>query len=165
MDDAAKAQLAAMGAACYALQARKTANALARAYNAAGIGEGLEMTQFSTLCAIALETASSTAELARGLGIDRSTLVRNLEILRRKALITSSEKGRGAVHRLTAVGRRTVQRGLPKWIEMQARVEAGLRDAGGPDPRIALRTLRRAVRASEPEDRAAPVAAASGRPG
>ncbi|MBX9698094.1 MAG: MarR family winged helix-turn-helix transcriptional regulator, partial [Acetobacteraceae bacterium] len=97
-------RIAEVARSCYALEARRTANGVARLYNAALATQGLEVAQFSTLCAIAMGRADSVTALARGLGVDRSTLVRNLERLQRDGLIRAEAEGRRVRHALTPAG-------------------------------------------------------------
>jgi len=147
--DRLREQIGAMGDHCFALQARKTANLLARVYNAALEPLGLEISQFSTLCSVALERSDSITELAGALGVERSTLTRNLKILEREGLIVRSEyQGRRSIYRLTSKGRRMLIKALPLWNEVQARVSTALSNSSTsePDPRKSLRTLRRAAR-------------------
>lgn len=143
-----RAQIAAMGEVCFALQARKTANLIARVYNSAFEPLGLEISQFSTLCAVALEQSDSITELAAALGVERSTLTRNLKILERDGLIVQSERqGRGLMYRLTSKGRRMLSKGLPLWNDVQAKLSGALSNASPElDPRKSLRLLRRAAR-------------------
>lgn len=147
-------EIAAKGLACYALQARKTANVVARAYNAVIAGEGLEVSQFSTLCAIALDNSHSVSALAEGLGVDRSTLVRNLARLEALGLITRREQGRRVRHGLEPAGRAVLERALPRWSQVQDGIEQALARQTpalpGPDPRIAMTCLRRAARSLLP---------------
>jgi len=137
-----------MGDHCFALQARKTANLLARVYNSALEPLGLEISQFSTLCAVALERWDSITELAGALGVERSTLTRNLKVLDRDGLIVLSQtQGRGSMYRLTSKGRRMLSRALPLWNDVQARFSAVLSNSSSElDPRKSLRLLRRAAR-------------------
>ena len=53
-----------MGDVCYALQARKTANLMARVYNQAVADLGLEISQLTTLWMIAAESAETIAAMA-----------------------------------------------------------------------------------------------------
>ena len=105
--DRLRDQISAMGDRCFALQARKTANLLARLYSAVLEPVGLEISQFSTLAAVALERSDSITELAGALGVERSTLTRNLKVLERDGLIVLCERqGRCSMSRLTSKGRR-----------------------------------------------------------
>jgi DNA-binding MarR family transcriptional regulator len=147
--DRLRDQIGAMGDRCFALQARKTANLLARVYSAALEPLGLEISQFSTLCAVALERSDSITELAGDLGVERSTLTRNLKVLERDGLIVRSEyQGRRSTYRLTSKGRRVLFKALPLWNDVQARFSTALSNSLTPelDPRKSLRLLRRAAR-------------------
>src|SRR5215467_3135205 len=149
LSDRLRTQISTMGERCFALQARKTANLLARVYNAALEPLDLEISQFSTLAAVALERSDSITELAGALGVERSTLTRNLKILERDGLIIQSERqGRRSMYRLTAKGRRKLSKALPIWNEVQARFSTALSNSSVPelDPRMSLRLLRRAAR-------------------
>jgi DNA-binding MarR family transcriptional regulator len=147
--DRLRDQIGTMGDRCFALQARKTANLLARVYNAALEPLGLEISQFSTLSAVALERSDSITELASALGVERSTLTRNLKVLERDGLIVQSERqGRRSTYRLTPKGRRKLSQALPIWNDVQARFSTALLHSSAPelDPRMSLRVLRRAAR-------------------
>jgi DNA-binding MarR family transcriptional regulator len=147
--DRLRDQISTMGDRCFALQARKTANLLARLYNAVLEPLGLEISQFSTLAAVALERSDSITDLAGALGVERSTLTRNLKVLARDGLIVLSERqGRRSMYRLTSKGRRMLSKALPRWIDVQARVATALSNSSAPelDPYKSLRLLRRAAR-------------------
>jgi DNA-binding MarR family transcriptional regulator len=147
LGDRLRSQISTMGERCFALQARKTANLLARLYNAALEPLGLEISQFSTLAAVALERSDSITELASALGVERSTLTRNLKILERDGLIVLSERqGRCSTYRLTSKGRRMLSKALPLWKDVQAQVSTALSHSAEPDPRKSLRLLRHAAR-------------------
>lgn len=140
---------------CYALQARKTANLLARAYSRAMAGTKLEIAQFSTLCAVADGGAGSVAQIAAHLGIDRSTLVRNLKVLERRRLIVErGRRGRRILYDLTKEGEELLSLALPRWQAMQEAIGQSLADPvaahqDSADPRRSLSALRKAVRTVE----------------
>lgn len=64
-------------------------------------------------------------DLARTLNVDRSTLTRNLQPLLRSGLVrtTAPRNARANNVRLTAKGRRLLERTLPLWEEAQGRFE------------------------------------------
>jgi len=64
------------------------------------------------------------AELSDWLGMDRTTLVRNLQPLQRDGLVKSIGGGRGGKVEvsLTAKGRKKVEEGLPTWRSTQSAV-------------------------------------------
>jgi DNA-binding MarR family transcriptional regulator len=139
--------LAAIGRACFALHARMTARLLTRVYDAAVRPAGLRFAQFGLLGAIAHGSATSQTALADRLGLERTTLVRNLKFLEQKGWIEATPGGgRGLAHRLTPAGRDILARAIPLWERAQAHIEVRL---GGTDPdaaRDALRALRKAAR-------------------
>ncbi|MBN9064511.1 MAG: hypothetical protein BGP06_20520 [Rhizobiales bacterium 65-9] len=134
----------AIGAGCYALQARKTANLLARLYNRAVADLGLEMSQASTLFLIAAGQGETVVRAAAQLGVERSTLSRNLAVLARGGLIARGPGG-SAGYRLTAAGLAMADKALPRWRAAQELIEARIASSGAPDPRPAMRALRRAA--------------------
>jgi predicted transcriptional regulator len=93
--DMLRDQIGTMGEHCFALQAPKTANLLARVYNPALEPLGVEISQFSRLAAVALERSDSITELAGALGAERSTLARSLRLLERDGLIVRSDAWAG----------------------------------------------------------------------
>jgi DNA-binding MarR family transcriptional regulator len=139
-------EIAGIGGRCYAYQARKTANAVLRAYNDWMKPIDLEMAQFSTLCAILDGSAASIGGLADLLGVERSTLVRNLKVLERKGLVrVAARTRRRLTHELTDQGVEMMRRALPLWQQAQGAMEAAVGGARERDVHGALRDLRRAL--------------------
>jgi DNA-binding MarR family transcriptional regulator len=138
-------ELEAIGQACFALHARMTARILSRAYDAALRPLGLKLPQFSILGAIAHGTGFSETALADRLGLERTTLVRNLKVLADKGWIEPVPEGRGLCHRLTPKGEAVLRAAIPLWREAQDRIEANLSAAEAENARKAMRILRKAV--------------------
>src|SRR5918912_3286841 len=106
--------LEAIGKACFALHARMTARLLSRAYDAAMRPADLRLAQFGLLGAIAHGSATSETALAERLGLERTTLVRNVKLLEEKGWIEPIPgRGRGVRHRLTEAGRAETPRAGP----------------------------------------------------
>lgn len=135
-----------IGAACFALQARRTANQLTRLYNAAMAPLGLEVSQFSTLVAVSRGAAGSVTELAAQLGVDRSTLVRNLGVLERAGLLATVVEGRRRRHALTPAGEALLARAMPVWRGVQERLAAAMGPETEAAARLGLALLRRTAR-------------------
>jgi DNA-binding MarR family transcriptional regulator len=138
-------ELEAIGQACFALHARMTARILSRAYDAALRPLGLNLPQFSILGAIAHGTGFSETALADRLGLERTTLVRNLKVLSEKGWIEPVPEGRGLCHRLTAKGEAVLKAAIPLWREAQERIESNLTAADAESARKAMRALRKAA--------------------
>lgn len=147
-----------MGRTCLGHAARRTANLLTRHYNRHMAALGLELTQAQLLAAIADGSAASAAEIARFLGIDRSTLARNLKPLEAAGLITRRQiGGRTVLPVLTPEGEKKVVEIHKTWLKAQGEVSALLGPDGADAVRAHMSALRKAVHILEdsaPEDRA-----------
>lgn len=79
------------------------------------------MTQFTLLGALALGGSASINEISHALVIDRTTLTRNLRLLRQAGLVTARAGQRGREQRLslTDEGRATLARAIPLWRAAQ----------------------------------------------
>ncbi|GLS30099.1 DNA-binding transcriptional regulator, MarR family [Mesorhizobium albiziae] len=140
-------QLKFIGATCLVRSARRTANVVTRAYNQHLAPSGLEVTQFSILCTIAMELAKSASELADMVGVERSTLARNLDRLIAAGLVEAEKgDGRRLVHRLTDRGAAMIAQALPLWRQAQDDFIERLPAAKDADIRDDLKLLRRAAR-------------------
>ncbi len=111
----------ALNCACFNL--RKAARALTRSYSEVLKPTGLKGTQFSILVAVSLgDGALPIARLAEMLGLERTTLTRNLRPLEKQGLVEILPEGyrraRGLV--LTEKGRRVLDEAIPLWKKAQA---------------------------------------------
>jgi DNA-binding MarR family transcriptional regulator len=113
---------------CTAASLRRASRAIGRIYDEVMAPTGLRGTQFSLLVALSLTGDVAVARLADELGLDRTTLTRNLAPLERDGLVASvaGADRRVRMVRLTAEGRRLLGRVLPLWRQAQERVVAGL---------------------------------------
>ena len=101
---------------------RKTSRAITQLYDAVLQPSGLLGTQFQLLGAIAAHGPVPLTPLAEQLGLDPTTLARNLKPLERDGLV---EIARGADRRtrmlkITGPGRVALEKALPLWEEAQA---------------------------------------------
>jgi DNA-binding MarR family transcriptional regulator len=117
---------------CTASSLRQAARALSSLYDAHLAEAGLRGTQFSLLVAVALMGEPPVTLLAGKLGLDRTTMTRNLAPLLRDGLLEDAVAGDRRVHsvKLTAKGRRTLDRALPLWDVAQAEVSRTLGERG-----------------------------------
>ena len=106
---------------CACHRIRMAARAVTRRYDEALRPCGLRATQVSLLAAVALEGAISIAALARTVGMDRSTLTRNLAPLEAEGLLAIGGEGfrRSRTLAITAKGRAKLARALPLWQKAQ----------------------------------------------
>jgi DNA-binding MarR family transcriptional regulator len=110
---------------CACHRIRMAARAVTRSYDDAFRPLGLRATQVSLLAAVALEGAMSIASLARFIGMDRSTLTRNLAPLEKEGLLAIGSEGwrRSRTLRITAKGRARLDKALPLWEGAQKRLK------------------------------------------
>lgn len=125
---------------CTCFLLRRAARRTSQVYDHALARVGLSLNEYSILRRAA--QPRQLGALADSLGMDRSTLSRNLKPMLAAGWMEES-RGEDARQRLVAVsaaGRRLLRRALPHWQRAQARIEAGF----GEDATTALHAeLRR----------------------
>ncbi len=86
--------------------------------------QGIRATQAPILLALNAKDDWNMAELSDWLGMERTTLVRNLRPLQRDGLVTTGGGGRGRRVELaiTAKGRKQVEQFMPAWRAAQSAV-------------------------------------------
>jgi DNA-binding MarR family transcriptional regulator len=106
---------------CLCLEARRGAQRLTRAYDKWLRPHGLTINQFSMLSTLILAGPQTMAELAERLGVDRTTLVRNVGLSEQHGLVKSGKepKGRRLIVELTKQGRAAAAAALPAWRAAQ----------------------------------------------
>jgi DNA-binding MarR family transcriptional regulator len=106
---------------CVCHKVRCAARAVTRAYDLALRPANLRATQLAVLVAIAAEGAVSIAALAEYMGMDRSTLRRNLQPLADDALISLGTEGwrRSRTVSVTKKGVERMRKALPYWEKAQ----------------------------------------------
>ena len=138
--------LEAIAKTCFALHARMTARLLSRTYEAALRPLGLKLPQFGILGAIGHGTTASETVLAEKLGLERTTLVRNLKLLTQNGWIEPvAGNGRGLKHKLTPAGQAILEAAIPLWQQAQGQLESRLKDMDAEEARRAMRALRKAA--------------------
>lgn len=114
---------------CACFKARQAARQITRAYDAALRPLDLRVTQFTVLAAVTKVDGKMTlTDLAKAMGMERSTLSRNLGPLERRGLVALSPEGyrRGRTVEITADGRRLFARAMPLWRTAQNRLKDAL---------------------------------------
>ena len=100
---------------CACQKVRVAARAVTRAYDDALRPVGLRATQLAVLVAVGIEGAVSITALAKLMGMDRSTLTRNLRPLEREGLVAVGLEGwrRSRTLEITNNGRTRLREALP----------------------------------------------------
>lgn len=130
--------------ACVCLNVRRAARLVARRYDEAFRPLGITSGQFSILAALLRDDTVPLGSLAEALGMDRTTLNRNLRPLEAQNLIVttadmSDRRVRGL--ELTDAGRKLLDRALPVWTRTQADSQRRLAPSGWAGLRSQLRAL------------------------
>ena len=126
-------------ASCFCLASRQAARKITRLYDSYMQGSGVRATQFTILSQLMLRGEMPIGKLASFLGMERTTLSRNLTLLEGKGWISinAGEDPRARVIAITAPGRGVVRRGFPYWSKAQAHIGKML----GADGEAALKLL------------------------
>jgi DNA-binding MarR family transcriptional regulator len=112
---------------CLCLASRRAARMLTRAYDRELRPFDIRATQFTILVMLLLRGPSTIGDLAEALGIERTTLSRNLALLETRGWIElrpGDDDARARVATVTRHGRRRVEAALPGWRAAQAKAKA-----------------------------------------
>jgi DNA-binding MarR family transcriptional regulator len=137
---------------CMCHKTRMAARAITRAYDDALRQTGLRATQVSVLAAVAARGALSIQSLADSLGMDRTTLTRNLRPLEDKGLVILAPEARHRSRVLTLApsGRAMLMKALPLWEDAQRATQRSLGSQRWPAVQEALAGLAEEARALSP---------------
>ena len=132
------------GCVCFAV--RRAARAITQHYDRALRPSGLRATQFTLLTVLALAGPLPVSRAAGRLGMERTTLTRNLRPLVRQGLVTfgDGDDRRVRTLTLTAKGRRAAVAALPHWRQAQRVAASDVNQAA----LASLQTLARILPAS-----------------
>jgi DNA-binding MarR family transcriptional regulator len=123
-----RAKAAEVMAACACYNLRKATRAVTQMYDDALRSTGLRATQFTLLTFLSGLGPVRITDLAKAVGMDYTTLVRNLNLLERDGLAAShsGEDGRVREVSATARGQRALAAAFPLWEKAQARIAKDL---------------------------------------
>jgi DNA-binding MarR family transcriptional regulator len=124
----AKQKLAEIGSSCLNFHLRKTTRIITSYYDLVLKPSGLRITQFTVLLSIAYEGSASITNLSHLTDIDRTTLQRSLEIMRRDGfvLIQKADTGNLRAVSLTPKGEKALEGAIPLWKVAQSKIEKKL---------------------------------------
>ncbi|UFQ96226.1 MarR family winged helix-turn-helix transcriptional regulator [Pseudomonas wenzhouensis] len=113
---------------CLCTQLRRASRGVTRRYDDALAAVGLGAAQFSLLRHVQRLTQPSISVLADAMGLDRSTLGRNLRVLAEQGLVQLGEGRdlRAREVRLTEAGLQRIGQALPLWEQVQRELNAWL---------------------------------------
>src|SRR6476469_692575 len=110
-----------IAAECLAVRVRALNRAVTALYDEALRPHGLRVGQLNLLVAVARMGTARPADLCRVLCMDKSTLSRDVEVMRRNGwLEVESPGGRSRPLRLSPLGQALLERVAPAWRQAQA---------------------------------------------
>ena len=109
---------------------RQTSRKITRMYDEILRPAGIKVTQFTVLTVVACRDEATLTELAEALGMDRTTLSRNLKPLERDGLVEVSAEGyrRARSANITNKGIVVMEKALPLWRSAQKSLKRRLGD-------------------------------------
>jgi DNA-binding MarR family transcriptional regulator len=110
---------------CTCGELRRAARAVTLLYDNAFKSSGLLSTQLHVLHVIYKSDSIRISHLAKELGLDRTTLTRNLDVLERQDFIkiSSGKDSRTRIVTVTHKGRTTIAKAIPLWNDVQRKVK------------------------------------------
>lgn len=127
---------------CLVLNTVAAARLLLRRYDAELKPCGVTVQQFSLLAAIRYFPGEPATALAQRVFLDRTSLIRNLDLLERKGLVRRPQEsgGNARLCELTEAGSRVLDLLLPKWQSARSLL---MQDISEADATTYLRVARR----------------------
>ncbi len=129
---------------CSCFNLRRAARRVTQVYDHALVPAGLKATQFSLLAVLKghkTDEGIAMTRLAEKLGMDRTTLTRNLAVVERDGLvkIRTGDDPRSRLVVLTQAGRTAFEKAAPLWFKAQAELARNI----GADQKEFLELTRR----------------------
>jgi|SRR6516162_2061322 len=119
-----EAACATIDATCICTRVRQVSRVVTRFFDSSLAASGLRVTQFTVLVAICRSRGATFSGLANAIGMDRSTLPRNVQPLVRRGWITvqPAPDRRRRTLQLTKAGEKQLARTIPHWDRAQRRI-------------------------------------------
>lgn len=108
---------------CYCTNLRRSANAISDFYDDELKQTGLTIAQYYLLINLQRLTRANITHWADAVGLDRSTMVRNIKLLKNRSLIKMTE-GHGKTFMLSQTGEESLQKAIPFWNTAQEKIKA-----------------------------------------
>ncbi len=113
---------------CYCLMLRRAASSVTDMYDKTLAEYGITLNQFSIIINLNNMSMATTTELAQQIGLERSTLVRNLKAIMAMGYIenVSGENERNNHLKVTSSGRHLLKLTIPVWQSVQDKIAESL---------------------------------------
>jgi DNA-binding MarR family transcriptional regulator len=119
--------------ACLCLASRRAARAITRLFERHLRPHGIRATQFTALVVLSMRGAVTIGELAKVIGVERTTLSRNLTRLEAQGWVriaSDADDARARIVSITRKGRTILAAALPAWRNAQSAAVATIGSAG-----------------------------------
>ncbi|MCD8223600.1 MAG: MarR family winged helix-turn-helix transcriptional regulator [Clostridiales bacterium] len=110
---------------CYCTNLRRCAAFISDFYDKSMKKIGLTIAQYYLLINLSGMKSANITHWAQRVGLDRSTMVRNVRVLEKYGYITLTE-GHGKTYVLTSFGNETLSAAIPVWEKLQKQIESFL---------------------------------------
>lgn len=110
---------------CYCTNLRRCAAFISDFYDESMKNVGLTVAQYYLLINLSRMKSANITHWAECVGLDRSTMVRNIRVLEKYGYITLTE-GHGKTYTLTSCGNETLSAAIPVWEKLQEQIESFL---------------------------------------
>lgn len=107
---------------CYCTNLRRSANAISDFYDNALKNAGLTVSQYYLLINLSRLGKANITHWAQRVGLDRSTMVRNIKPLESRGLIEKTE-GHGKTFTLSEIGKKALGEAVVIWNETQKKIK------------------------------------------
>ena len=111
--------------ACYCTNLRRSANIISNFYDTSLKNAGLTVAQYYLLTNLSRLGSANITHWAEYVGLDRSTMVRNIKLLQARNFVEMLE-GHGKVFALSSEGKQVLALAAPLWQKAQEQIEAVL---------------------------------------
>jgi len=133
-------------ASCFCLASRQAARTITRVFDRKLRPHGIRATQFSVLAALSIGGRATVGDLAEALGLDRTTLSRNLTPIEAQGWVRSrpgEHDARSRYLEITPNGTALLARAMPAWHAAQKAIAATI---GDPAAKGLVRLAQHAMR-------------------
>lgn len=120
---------------CYCTNLRRSASVLSDIYDDSLKPAGVTVAQYYLLINLSRLGSANITHWAQQVGLDRSTMVRNIKLLRTRNYVETTE-GQGKVFTLTPEGSHVLELAVPLWDHAQEKIRNTL---GNEDAQALLR--------------------------
>jgi len=120
--NALRSRAARVASTCYVVRLRALNRVISSIYNKAFSTKDLTVSQFNILTAIVKREPVALGKISAVLYIEKSTLSRSIDLMRKDGWISTESKGRTLLISMTDKGRNLYEHALPLWEQAQRKV-------------------------------------------